>query len=370
MGLLTAHISRLRDTIAQSEASGSERTAAVVGADVPVELLAACGFSARRLRGDPEQPTPDADRYLGSGVDAPIRSIFQQLVNAEPDAFDAIVISNDNASHFRLYYALEAFQRLLPDWNRGRAPLRFFDLLHLPGAPTAEYNMVRATQLRDALQDCSEEALVEAIKERNVLRAQLVRLRDLRRERRVRGSDMLVIYRAFAILSPERFGSLLPAVLEAAADTKPIADTPIFLTGSAQDHDEYYREIEANGMIIVGEDHDWGDRICDAPVQQSASNPLAMLIERYRSGTPASAKFTTRARADYTAARARESGADALVALVRRDDPAPRWDVPRQRDSVAPLPLILMDDLPYACTAAGTFGREVAAAIDAARALV
>jgi benzoyl-CoA reductase/2-hydroxyglutaryl-CoA dehydratase subunit BcrC/BadD/HgdB len=178
------------------------------------------------------------------------------------------------------------------------------------------------------------------------------RLHDLRGHRiagRLRGSEALTVIGATQTLDPATAAPLLDALLAALAARPAHQGRRLFLTGSAHDHPGYYAQIEAAGFLIVSEDHDWGDRSYEALVDEGAPDIADAIVDRYQSGTPASAKFAIATRAAYTARRAAESEVDLILALVRRDDPAPRWDIPDQH-ATAPVPLILLDDLPYDAT--------------------
>ena len=72
------------------------------------------------------------------------------------------------------------------------------------------------------------------------------------------------------------------------------------------------------------------------------------LADHRQFAPPIGAKYPVAERAAYTAARARSLGAEAVVAVVYDGDPGPRWDVPAQREALGDIPLLLLDDQPYA----------------------
>lgn len=326
----------------------SERRVGVIGADVPVELVAACGWRPVRLAGAPGIATPDGSRFIGGGADGDVRSMFQQLLDGGYGAMTQLIVAHDFEGLARLYYALRALRLQRPDRTTAFPAPIFFDLLHMPWRSTGLYNRTRARQLRERLGGCSDDALREAIAGRNAVRRRLHALRKHRRAARISGVDALKVIGASAVLPPSEAAIRLDTLLATLDAQPPLPGTRIFLTGSAHDHPDHYAAIEAAGAIIVGEDHDWGDRGQEAPVAEDAADPLDALVDRYHFGTPASAKFSIAERASYTARSARESGADAVIAFVRKEDPAPRWDVPDQQAAVAPLPFLLLDDQPYA----------------------
>lgn len=321
--------------------AGGPRSIGCIGADIPLELLDACDWQPDRLAGKPGLAAPDGDRFIAGGADADVRSMFQALIDGGYGAFERLLIAHDFEGLARLFYGLREFHRRWPERAADMPEPEFFDLLHMPWRTTARYNRVRFDQLRADLGGCTDEALRQAVATRNAVRRRLHALREHRMAGRLSGAE------ALQIIGSAPSAEQLDALLDVLPSRPPVAGTRIFLTGSAHDHLGYYQAIEAAGYRIVSEDHDWGDRGYEALVDEGAADIADAIVDRYQSGTPASAKFSIAARAAYTARRARESGADMVLALVRKDDPAPRWDVPDQRTAVAPLPLILLDDLPY-----------------------
>lgn len=326
------------------------RRVGCIGADIPFELVEACGWTPVRLAGLPGSAAPSGDQFVGGGGDADVRSMFQLLVDGGYGPLDRLIIAHDSEALARLYYALREFQQRWPDRAAALPVLWFFDLLHLPRATTQAYNRRRLEQMRSWLGGCDDERLSDAIAARNAVRWRLHALREHRRSGRVSGTEALKILGSAWRLRPAELGPLLDTLLGAAAARGRRTGIRLFLTGSAHDHALAYAAIEASGMIIVGEDHDWGDRGNEALVAETG-DPLDALETRYRAGTPAAAKFSIADRAAYTAARVREAQAEMVLCLVRKGDPAPRWDVPDQRAAVAPIPFMLLDDQPYATDA-------------------
>jgi hypothetical protein len=85
--------------------------------------------------------------------------------------------------------------------------------------------------------------------------------------------------------------------------------------------------LEADGALVVGEDHDWG--IAGGyDVQTDDIDGLALAL---RDRGPAAPSGSMARRAANTAAAAADCAADHVVAYVRRGDEAPSWDYPAQR---------------------------------------
>ena len=137
---------------------------------------------------------------------------------------------------------------------------------------------------------------------------------------------------ATTALPPDRAAALLESLLAEADQLPEASGTRVFLTGSSHDHPGVYAALEEAGLLVVGEDHDWGDllhhRLVDPPADPALLE-LA-LAERYQHNGPAAASAC---------------GAEALVSYVRIHDDAPRWDFPAQRAATG-LPAALVDRQP------------------------
>jgi hypothetical protein len=105
---------------------------------------------------------------------------------------------------------------------------------------------------------------------------------------------------------------------------------PVFLTGSAPLGDDLYLAIEEAGMLIVGEDHDWGDPILSDRLPETIDPDRNALLRELAlarlNGAPASASSSMASRAHATRTAIVASGARALLSVVRPHDEAPAWD--------------------------------------------
>ena len=161
---------------------------------------------------------------------------------------------------------------------------------------------------------------------------------------------------ATTALPVDRATALLEALL-AEADRLPEHEgLRVFLTGSPHDTDHVYTALEDSGLLVVGEDHDWGDLLS---LRRTAAPTEAALAERYQYNGPAAPRASIRARAAHTRRAARECGAQALVSYARIRDDAPGWDYPAQREATG-LPSVRLSRQPY-----GALGDEAAEALAA-----
>ncbi|KAA9156682.1 2-hydroxyacyl-CoA dehydratase [Amycolatopsis acidicola] len=299
-----------------------------VGADVPVELITAAGLLPLRLFGNPAEVD---EPYLGRGVDPVARSVLNGLLSGRYGELEAIVVSRDCEASLRLFYALRELKRVeleLP-------PVYLVDVLHLPHHTTTRYVHAKVAKFRAWLgqwRTIDDDTLAEAITAHDRLR------RALGEASFSCGSERLGVVAATTALPVEHATKLV----EGLAPGEAREGVRAFLTGSSHDHPGVYERLEDNGFLVVGEDHDWGPRFartCAAPTELA-------LAERYQYNGPTAPRSSVRQRAAYTAAAARECGAEVLISYAREHDDAPPWDFPEQR-AATDLPAVLAERQPY-----------------------
>jgi benzoyl-CoA reductase/2-hydroxyglutaryl-CoA dehydratase subunit BcrC/BadD/HgdB len=317
-----------------------------VGADVPVELLTAGGFRPLRLAGDPDGDRSAGDTYLGRGVDPVARSVLTRLLEGAYGPLDALVVSRDCEASLRLFYAVRELRRIEP--GLGLPPVHLVDVLHLPHRTTTRYVLAKVRELRAQVgrwagRPVDDDALADAVAAHDRLRGLLTALAERRRgdPARLTGGRALAVVAATTAMPVGEACALVESVI---AEPGPAASgTRVFLTGSSHDSPHVYAALEGTGLLVVGEDHDWGDLLSLGPVGEPTELALA---ERYQHAGPAAPRSSVRARAAHTAAAARACGAELLVSYVREHDDAPPWDFPAQRAATG-LPAVLIDRQPY-----------------------
>ncbi|WFB82003.1 MULTISPECIES: 2-hydroxyacyl-CoA dehydratase family protein [Streptomyces] len=332
-----------------------------VGADVPVEYITAAGLLPLRLSGTPDAPSTAGDRFLGTGLDPAARSVLTRLLDGDFGPLDGVVVSRDCEASLRLFYALRELRRVDP--ALALPPVHLVDVLHLPHRTTTRYVRARLGQLRATVEtwagrSIGDSALADAITVHDRLRELLTGAAVLRRSHpaRLTGTQALTVVAATTALPVDRATALLEALL-AEADRLPEHEgLRVFLTGSPHDTDHVYTALEDSGLLVVGEDHDWGDLLS---LRRTAAPTEAALAERYQYNGPAAPRASIRARAAHTRRAARECGAQALVSYARIRDDAPGWDYPAQREATG-LPSVRLSRQPY-----GALGDEAAEALAA-----
>lgn len=329
-----------------------------VGADVPVEYITALGMLPLRLAGDPDTPSTSGDRYLGTGLDPAARSVLTRILGRDFGPLDGIVVSRDCEASLRLFYALRELRRVEPALVL--PPVHLVDVLHMPHRTTTRYVRAKLRQLRATLETwagrpADDAALAEAIEAHDRLRELLARVALLRRRRpaRLTGTQALSVVAATTTLPVGRATELLEQLLAEADQLPEHEGLRVFLTGSPHDTAHVYTALEDRGLLVVGEDHDWGDLLFH---RRTGAPTEAALAERYQYNGPAAPRASVRARAAHTGRAARACGAEALISYARVHDDAPPWDYEAQRTATG-LPAVLLSRQPY-----GALGRD---AVDA-----
>lgn len=319
-----------------------------VGADVPVELLTAAGMLPVRLAGSPGFDNGAGERYLGRGLDPAVSSILSRLLAHDYGQLDGLVVSRDCEASLRLFYAIRELRRVEP--ATVLPPTHLVDVLHLPHHTTTRYVLAKVRQLRATLESwaghrIAESDLTRAIASHDRLRDLLTEVAQLRRRRpsRLTGTQALAVVAATTTLPVERAVELVERLLAEVGSLREVGGTRVFLTGSSHDCPAVYAALESAGLLIVGEDHDWGDLLFHRRVGGVTELALA---ERYQHNGPSAARASIQRRAAHTAAAAQACHAQAVLSYVRLHDDGPPWDFPAQRAATR-LPAVSLQRQPY-----------------------
>lgn len=333
--LIEAYESRLAGV---PRAEPDRPTVGYVGSDVPVELFDAVGVRAVRVCGDPTATTPMADSVAEAAIDGMARSQLERLLDGTYSGLAAVVISHDAEASARLFhYAAECRHQGIGEVP----PVHMADVVHLPHETSTRYVAAVVEDLcllagELAGRTVTDEALIDAIARSDERRHLLRQVAELRRlpAPRLSGEQALAVIGAAATLTVDEHVRLLAELVDGADELIELAGRRVFVTGSAHDHPDIYRELEDGGDLVVGEDHDWGDAWFDGLVGTDES-PIRALALRYQRGAPRSGRHLIAHRASYLAEHALASSAELVRAILRSGDDGPPWDVPAQRAAVA-----------------------------------
>ncbi len=272
-----------------------------VGADVPIEILDAAALHAVRLRGRLGADTTLADEVAEAAIDPAARSILQQLLDGSCRDLAAVVIGHDTEASARVFhYAAECRHLGIGDVP----PVRFVDVLHGDRPGARDYNRAVVGDLRTWAGELAGRPVTD-----DALRAAIDRARR-------------------------------PIAGRASVNDPSTGRRRLVLTGSTVDEPSFLDALERGGWAVVAADHDERNRWSSADLGHG--DPLDVLIQVYANGRPFGGRHPVAARAEDVAAIARDARADAVLAVLRRGDDGPPWDIPAQRTALAPLGIPLV----------------------------
>uniref|UniRef100_UPI0028AE88FF 2-hydroxyacyl-CoA dehydratase family protein n=1 Tax=Novosphingobium sp. TaxID=1874826 RepID=UPI0028AE88FF len=240
------------------------RVLRVIGSDAPFPLLRAAGFAPVRMAPRAAMKTPRADALLGASTG---RQRAHLLVESllDPAMTDPVLFTRADAEQAQVFSALREHARLqrleARSGERACGKATLLDLLHIDRAASRRYNQARLAQLRGWLEESGGRSFSDADLAREADAADEIKalLRELDALRpRLSGTRMLQALGAAAILPPEELAPLLRAAIVESASGPEATGTPVLVVGSAHETDRHYVAIEAEGLRIVSEVHDWG----------------------------------------------------------------------------------------------------------------
>lgn len=344
---------RERDSFALEWKSQGRQVVGCLGSDVPEELLIAAGILPVRVCGDPEANLEAADRYIERAFDPVVRSQFMRIVDGSYSYLDHLIISNSSDALVRVFYYLRELRRIEP--SLPIPDLYFFDFLHTRYRTSALYNRDRARDLKRVVESwCGRPIaatdLAEAIATCNENRRSLQELAAFRAPGapRVSGVQALQVIGASMFLPREEHSRLLRTFLTEADENPALPGIRLFVTGSVQDHVQFYELVESCGAVVVGEDHDWGTRHFAGEID-TAADPIDGIVDHYHLRQPSAHQATVSERVKALVEQVSAADAQGVIVFIYEADDAPSWDFPEQRKALeaAGIPMLLLDRQPY-----------------------
>lgn len=329
-----------------SEAVRSWPRIGVVGNDVPRQLVLACGLVPVRLTGQWSTGEPRRSSDLGA-VDDAVAGIYDDLRDGVHADLDAVVVCNDSQANLRLFYLLRA---------RGLGGR--VHLVDLPRQDAPETRVFAHAQYRSLVEFCAgvsgihptASSWLEAAAAVRRVQTAAERMRQRRVQGDCSGTEALAGYRDATGLPPEQ----AVASIDARRGGCEAGRVRVHVTGSAHPDDTVYRILQEQGVEIVSDDHDTGDRTLLGPavtaegvhagVPEGAAEGDDDLLDHrvdalldpiataHFGRTATSAVELAQARARLTAELASSAGAAAVLGIVRDADEAPLWDLADQRE--------------------------------------
>lgn len=328
-----------RETEAERWKAKGKKVIGELGCDVPDELIIAAGMLPVRVYADPEKALIETDTYLEYAFDPIVRAQFEKIVDGTYDRqMDALVISNSTDVVIRIYLYLRELHRVEPE--KAVPPVEFIDWLftrnrlhQVRNEQTIE--LFRKTVDAWAGKKVTDEEIEAAAKICNENRQILREMAALRRNEEVRigGSEALVIIGSGFFMERQEHTRLVREVVEEAKSWPVLEGVRVFFTGSNQEDTKLYEMIEEAGAVIVGEDHDWGDRSYDRDYNLDYA-PVRAIVDRYMLREFSSKKAFVSQRVEALDRTADASGAEAVIFYTNVYEEAASWDYPSQKASL------------------------------------
>ena len=324
------------------------------GNDVPEEILIAAGYLPVRVCGDPASHNEEAaDRYIERAFDPLVRSQFGRIVDGSYSYLDHLVLNNSSDALVRVFYYLRELRRVEPELSV--PDLYFFDFLHTRYRTSAIYNRKRLKEFKNIVESWRGQSIttgeitkaIDICSENRQLLRQMAALRTSE-EPRVSGLEALQVIGASMYLPREEHSNLLRTFLSEAKDRPSFPGERLFLTGSAHDNSDFYELVESCNAVIVGEDHDWGNRHFEGEIDTNADWDDA-IIDRYHLRDPGINQATISERVTALVEKVRASNAGGVIFFIHELDDAPSWDYPEQRRALEKMgiPVLPLERQPY-----------------------
>lgn len=324
-----------RDAAAKAWRAAGKKVLGKVGFDVPDELVMAAGMLPVQVYADPAKPLVQTDKYLEHAFEPVVRAQFERLVDGTySDLTDCIAISNSTDIVIRIYLYLRELKRVEPD--KPIPPVAFIDWLFTRHRLHQTRNEFVISLFKEQLEQWCGYAITDdqvraAGKICNDNREALRRMAQLRHgaDVHISGSEALVIIGAGLFMEKEKHTALVRQVTEDAR-AWPILEGPrVFFTGANQEDTALYEKIENAGMVIVGEDTDWGDRYYDRDYNMEYP-VIRAVVDRYMLREFSAKKAFVSQRVEALDREVDAVGAKGVIFYTNVYDEVATWDMPKQ----------------------------------------
>ena len=331
------HVYENREEIPAKLRAEGVKVIGKMGCDVPDELIIAGGMLPVQIYADPAKELKETDVYLEYAFDPMVRAQFEKIVDGTyAGQIDALAISNSTDVIIRTYLYLRELHRVEPD--KAVPEVEFIDWLFTRKPMHEARNELIAKVFWEAVErwagrKITEDDFFEAAKLCNDNKAALRRMQALRREGRISGCESLVIIGAGFFMEKAAHTELVNAVADAAVNWPVINAPKVFFTGSNQEDMSLYEKIENAGLLIVGEDHDWGARVYDRDMNLDFT-PIRGLVDCYMLREFSSKKAFVSQRVEALDREVAQAGAGGVIFYTNQYEEAASWDYPSQKESL------------------------------------
>ena len=310
-----------------------------LGFDVPEELVLAAGMFPVKIYADPAKSLEETDKYLEYSFEPVVRAQFEKIIDGTYGSqIDYLAISNSTDVIIRIFLYLRELKRVEPE--KPVPPITFIDWL---------FTRHRLHQMRDEFvidlfkkqleewsgKEITDEAVREAGAVLNENRRALREMAQLRHgsEVRIGGSEAMVIIGAGFFMDKKEHTELVRQVTEDAKSWPVLEGPRVFYTGANHEDNALYDRIESAGLVIVGEDTDWGDRSYDRDYNPELP-VIRGVVDRYLFREFSAKKAFVSQRVEALDREVNAAGAEGVIFYTNQYDEVATWDMPKQRKSL------------------------------------
>lgn len=302
---------------------------------VPEELILAAGFFPLRITGQAGGSTKVIDKYLEPFYEDFVRTGLNMLLTGEYSFVDYLIIPRTKDSIVQQYSHLSQIQSL--DSSTKLPTMYLYEFLHTRSYASEFYNRDRMLDLKKKLEEWSgkkitNRSLSKAIATTNENKMLLKKVVDLRASDppRISGVEALQIIGSSMFMLKADHNKLLREYLDGADKFSARAGARIFVEASPLDTLQFYEIIESCQATVVSEDHCWGNRYAEVPIDTSL-DPMGAIIKRYYLKSPCPYVYQVGVRSSYCLQKVLESKAKGVVFNIFDWDPSQIWDYPEQK---------------------------------------
>lgn len=343
-----------REAVAAEWKQQGKKVVGMMGYDVPQELLVAGDMLAVQIYPTPGSSLDDANRYLEVSFRTTSKFCFQKLVDGTyQNIIDYLAISNSSDQYVRLYLYLRELRRAEPE-----KPIPELDFIDWLFSRNLMYQM-RNERVMKIFWETAEHWAGRKITHEDYLRGVKVcnenrgGLRDFCALRcgeivRVTGCEALIVIGASLFMEKQKHTKLVRELIKEAVSWPAVAGKRVFVSGSDQENTDIYEMIESTGAVVVGEDHNWGERICQRDVNESYA-PIRALVDGYTLRSPSIQKSNVTQRVQALSEAVTSTSAQSVILLSQKYEDAISWDYPEQKKvlDAKGIPSVKFIDLMY-----------------------